>query len=161
MELELPESEVIACLFSLQRHAIEKYVFEAVFKLLAVCKLERNLLVKTCLDFYRVAERQTFKSTGKATLRIRYSGPLTTTERSNTSKLQKLQICLSTSNGNDLKNMIAGELQVSANRLKLISAGKVIEESKMLEAQNLKNGGQIMALFLTTDKETFQVSLFS
>lgn len=47
MELELPESEVIACLFSLQRHAIEKYVFEAVFKLLAVCKLERNLLVKT------------------------------------------------------------------------------------------------------------------
>ncbi len=110
------------------------------------------------LDFCRIAERQTFKSTGKATLRIRYSGQLTNAERSNTTKLQKLQICLSTSNGNDLKNMIAGELQVAANRLKLISAGKVIEENKMLEAQNLKNGGQIMALFLSTDKETFQVS---
>ncbi len=34
MELELPESEIITCLFSLQKHAIEKYVNEAVLKLL-------------------------------------------------------------------------------------------------------------------------------
>lgn len=46
---------------------------------------------------------------------------------------------------------------ISANRIKLISAGKVLDENKTLEQQNLRNGSQIMALFISTDQATFQV----
>ncbi|CAL8106533.1 unnamed protein product [Orchesella dallaii] len=127
VELELAESEVIQCMFALQRHAIEK-----------------------------IAERETFKSTGQATIRIRYSGQLTADEKKVALNVPKLTLTLSTINGKDLKDTIAAKLNVAGNRLKLISAGRVIDENKMLEAQNLKNGSQIMALFISTDKETYQ-----
>src|SRR5258708_2683774 len=103
------ETEVVECLFTLQRNAIEK-----------------------------LAERDHFKSTGLATIRIKFPG------FSNLRDAERIQVNLKETTGKALKTRIAELSSVQENRLKLICAGKVINDATYLEVQNVKNGSQIM-----------------
>lgn len=112
------------------------------------------------LWFFRLAERQTFQTTGLATIRLRYSG-----FKEGKGKLEnvksRLQISLNETTGKELKEKIAGNVGVPVNGLKLIAAGKVVDEGKNLESQNVKNGSQIMVLSVAADHESLQVGWIS
>jgi len=98
-----------------------------------------------------------FKTTGLATIRLRYSG--FQSEKVKTESSNRLQVNVTQTTGKELKSTIAKLISVHENRLKLISAGRVINENQVLGLQNVKNGGQIMVLSVAGDHETLQVSL--
>jgi hypothetical protein len=114
MELEMPQEEVSDCMYSLQRNAIE-----------------------------RLAERQAFQSTGIATVRLRFSGFKQDQDHEKHIKEEdnnRIQVFLSQTTGKQLKEKIAQSIQVSQNALKLICLGKVLDDSRSLDIQNVKNG---------------------
>lgn len=125
-ELELSESEVSECLFTLQRNAIE-----------------------------RLAERDLFKSTGMATVRVKFSGFSTGSVKAGT--IERLQVNLAQMTGKDLKTKIAQQVECDENRLKLICLGRVVNENIVLEQQGVKNGTQVMVLAVTGDQDALQV----
>lgn len=57
--------------------------------------------------------------------------------------------------------MVAQLVDVAANRLKLICSGRVVNETDMLDKQNIKNGSQVMVLSIATDQDSFQVSFIT
>ncbi|CAG7828581.1 unnamed protein product [Allacma fusca] len=122
------EDEVAECLYSLQRNALE-----------------------------RLAERDLFKETGLSTIRLKLSG-FPSSAPSPGNDATRLQINLSSMNGKDLKVEIARTIDMSENQLKLISHGKVIDENKILELQDIRNGAQVMVLFLPVTQESYKDS---
>jgi Ubiquitin-like domain len=55
--------------------------------------------------------------------------------------------------GVDLQKLVAEKLETSSSRVKLIANGKVLDLFKTMDAQNVKNNQQLMALLLTESEE--------
>lgn len=105
----------------------------------------------------RLAERQAYQTTGLATVRLRFSGFKSEKITLDSGGNNRTQVNLAQTTGKQLKERIANSISVSENGLKLICAGKVVDEKTTLELQNVKNGSQIMVLSVATDHETLQV----
>jgi hypothetical protein len=105
-----------------------------------------------------LAERHEFQATGIATVRLRFSG-FSDDKIKPGNMINKIQIFLNTTTGKELKETIGHTVSIPANGLKLICTGKVLDENKTLDMQNVKNGSQIMILSVATDHETLQVCL--
>ncbi|XP_075981937.1 NEDD8 ultimate buster 1-like [Anticarsia gemmatalis] len=87
-----------------------------------------------------------FKETGFATFRVKATIP---GEKPKMLKLQKkLQVM-----GSELIAVIAEEIGVAENRVKVIFNGKVINTSSSLEQQGVKNGALMMALVMAESPE--------
>lgn len=104
----------------------------------------------------RLAERNAFQATGIATVRLRFSG--FSPDKIKADHLtNRIQIFLNETSAKQLKGSIAHTVSIPENGLKLICAGKVLDDNKMLDMQNVKNGSQIMVLSVAMDHETLQV----
>jgi hypothetical protein len=92
--------------------------------------------------------RINFSLSGLATLKIRV--PCKQTNAG--TKLLDVKIKL-TENTENLQQLIANETKIPPNRIKLISAGKVLAPHKTLTEQNIKNYQQILALELSDESK--------
>ncbi|KAK6165393.1 hypothetical protein SNE40_022327 [Patella caerulea] len=91
----------------------------------------------------KLAERNQFQTEGIATLKVKL--PVTQTGRKQVISVKiKLE-----ETGRKLRELVAESSEESAERLKLISTGKVITDDLTLKEQNLKNGSQIMTVLLS------------
>jgi hypothetical protein len=105
-----------------------------------------------------LAERDLFKSTGVATLRVKFSG--FSTDSVKAGNIERLRVNLSEMTGKDLKSQIAQQISVDEHRLKLICLGRVLNENLILEQQNVKNGVQIMVLVVSGDQDALKVIVY-
>lgn len=101
----------------------------------ALSELQSNALEK-------LKQRDRFKESGLASFKIKVVIPKASP------KIIAKEILLSAL-GLDLKDQIAGSINVSSERLKLIANGIVIKDTENLSHQGLKNGQQILAIILT------------
>lgn len=90
----------------------------------------------------RLAERNAFQTTGIATIRLRFSG-FSTTKVKPEDATNKIQLVLGETTGKQLKERIAVTVSSPENGLKIICAGKVLEDNATLALQNVKNGSQV------------------
>lgn len=88
----------------------------------------------------RLKEREVFKQTGLATIKVRVS--------SSVPRVLTIQMLLDET-VSQLTDKIAEKLEIAKNRIKLISRGMVLENSKDLGSQGVKNGAQVMAVILS------------
>lgn len=94
----------------------------------------------------KLSARTKFQSTGIATLKIKVTAGAGTSAPSR--RVFSLEIGLDRC-GYDLKAAVSTSTGLEKMRLKLISAGHVIDDSNTLFSQNIKNGSQILAVVLT------------
>ncbi|CAH0718888.1 unnamed protein product, partial [Brenthis ino] len=94
----------------------------------------------------RAKANEEFKETGCATLRVKATVP---GEKPQVMKFVKQLNVM----GGELASSVAELLNVSSTRVKLIYNGKLINQSKSLEEQGLKNGVQLMALVMEESPE--------
>lgn len=99
-------------------------------------------LQNSALD--KLAAKAKFNETGLASLKVRVPN------QPGGTKLLTIEITL-TSSGSDLQNLVSQKLNVTPSKIKLISAGHVIENFKSLSEQNVKNSQQLLALVLPDD----------
>ncbi|KAL4217081.1 positive regulation of proteasomal ubiquitin-dependent protein catabolic process [Mactra antiquata] len=90
----------------------------------------------------KLAEREKFKSSGLATLKVRVSG-----SQSKHKSGVPVEISL-TVNGSDLRNAVMKILDDVNCLFKMICSGRVINDNISLQEQNIKNGSQILVLCL-------------
>ncbi|XP_076255328.1 NEDD8 ultimate buster 1-like [Rhynchophorus ferrugineus] len=86
-------------------------------------------------------QRSRFQNSGLATLKIKV------VDQGKAPKLLTKEVMLSC-RGNDLKQFICQDILVDLDKLKLISAGKIISANDSLFNQGIKNGQQILAIVL-------------
>ncbi|CAF4764139.1 unnamed protein product [Pieris macdunnoughi] len=96
----------------------------------------------------RSKANEEFKETGCATLRVKAPGR---GEKGVFKVMKKLNVM-----GTELINTICEVLGVENTRLKLIFNGKVINPSRSLEDQGVKNGIQLMALIMAENTEALK-----
>lgn len=95
-----------------------------------------------------LAARTKYRESGLARLRIKVAFARQQQQNSNVNQKNVLiEIALS-STGRELKEKIAEHIGVNVNHLKLITAGCVIHESKLLSDQSIKPFSQVMALIV-------------
>ncbi|XP_067126303.1 NEDD8 ultimate buster 1-like [Centruroides vittatus] len=93
--------------------------------------------------------RTKFRETGLASLRIKLANA-----KNKNSHFQNSVIEISLTNtGQQLKELIAKNMNVNVSCLKLIAVGRVIKEDKALSEQNLKPNSQVMALLVENNIE--------
>ncbi|RZC43159.1 NEDD8 ultimate buster 1-like [Asbolus verrucosus] len=80
-----------------------------------------------------------YKKSGLATLKIKILHP------NSPPRILTKELLLSL-RGNDVKELITKEINVSSNKLKLIHSGKVLNDDENLSSQGVKNGQQILAI---------------
>ncbi|XP_053385428.1 NEDD8 ultimate buster 1-like isoform X2 [Mercenaria mercenaria] len=119
-EIGISESQVAAVLDTLRTHALQK-----------------------------LAEREKYKSSGLATLKIKISGS------QGTKQVMSVEISL-TCKGEELRKKVCDSLDDSARHFKMICSGRVIAEDKTLQEQNIRNGSQILALCLKVSETEAQ-----
>ncbi|CAL1536332.1 unnamed protein product [Lymnaea stagnalis] len=95
----------------------------------------------------KLVEREKFQNLGVATLRVKLTGSLAT-ER-NLRKLVPVE-CRLDITGADLRALVSTKYELNPTQLKLISGGRVIEQNTSLNSQGIKNGSDIMAMFIST-----------
>ncbi|XP_064598397.1 NEDD8 ultimate buster 1-like [Liolophura sinensis] len=97
----------------------------------------------------KLADREKFQKSGLATLKVRLAGQCPNPVKGKSGKaMLSLEVKLN-STGEELKKMISSQVTISAQMLKLICGGRVIEDRQTLEEQRVKNGSQMMAVCLT------------
>lgn len=97
----------------------------------------------------KLDEREKFQSHGLATLRIKIVGPVPAEKASKKSLPLECKLEIS---GADLKELISSQSNLPPSLLKIICRGRVITERKSLEEQGIKNGSDIMAIFMTSSE---------
>uniref|UniRef100_A0A0K8RMC1 Putative adaptor protein nub1 n=1 Tax=Ixodes ricinus TaxID=34613 RepID=A0A0K8RMC1_IXORI len=129
---------------------VERYAAELKLDVIVVLNVLRNLRNHAVT---KLASNQKFKTTGVATLKVKIVNPQ---QKSPPRKeFESIEINLD-ENGKKLRELVASKCSVDSGKIKLISAGKVIQDTCSLKDQSVKNHGQLLALFLT---ETVQESL--
>lgn len=120
-ELGIPEQHTSELLETLRTHALQK-----------------------------LAEREKFKNSGVATLKIKVSG------NQGHKKLISIELSLSCK-GEELRRQVCDLIGDSACHFKLICSGRVINDESTLQEQNVKNGSQILVLCLRVTESEAQV----
>lgn len=95
----------------------------------------------------RLKEREVFRQTGLATIKVRVSGSIP--------QILTIQVILDET-ASQLIDKVAEKVEIVKNRIKLISSGKVLENSKDLGSQGVKNGTQVMAVILSENLSELQ-----
>ncbi|EDS44893.1 conserved hypothetical protein [Culex quinquefasciatus] len=108
----------------------------------ALRKLQQN-----ALD--RLKSKDEFTRTGVATLRVRAP----TQGAANRHFDVK---CKTADPARELATLVAAQVQVDVGRIKLVSAGKVLQLDRTLAEQNVRNGATVMALVLMQSAEAAQ-----
>ncbi|EFA02056.1 NEDD8 ultimate buster 1 [Tribolium castaneum] len=98
----------------------------------ALLELQKNSLEN-------LKQNNHYKESGEATLKIKILHP------NSPPRMLTKELLLSL-RGSDVKEIIAKEINMSRDKLKLIHAGKVLSDSENLSSQGVKNGQQIMAI---------------
>ncbi|XP_074663116.1 NEDD8 ultimate buster 1-like [Tubulanus polymorphus] len=118
-ELNLSEGTVLLALEELRKHALEK-----------------------------LAAKNRFQESGVATLRVKFVGCIPEQLKSGL----KTGIIIETNlniRGNEFKNSVSHMSGIAILKMKLISCGKVIDETSTLTEQHIKNNSQVMAICLS------------
>ncbi|XP_014102311.1 NEDD8 ultimate buster 1 isoform X1 [Bactrocera oleae] len=113
---------------------------------LSNCKLALTELQDGALR--KLAARKEFNETGLATFSVRRIN-----NQEGTQNMLEVK-CDLNALGKDLQGSIAEKLQLNdPNRVKCISAGKIIDPDKTLNAQGLKNNQQLMVIISELDRD--------
>ncbi|CAN7991543.1 unnamed protein product [Ixodes hexagonus] len=122
---------------------VERYAAELKLDVAVVLDVLRTLRSHAVA---KLASNQKFKTTGIAALKVKIVNPQ---QKSTPRKdLELIEINLNES-GQKLRELVASKCCVDPAKIKLISAGKVIQDACSLKDQSVKNNGQLLALFLT------------
>ncbi|XP_018565232.1 NEDD8 ultimate buster 1 isoform X1 [Anoplophora glabripennis] len=110
-------------------------------------KIPLDLCLETLLDLQRNAlenlkQKNRFQESGLATIKIKILLP------DSPPKIITKELLLSMQTS-DLKSIINQEVNFCADRLKLISSGKVLNDAVSLGSQGVKNGQQILAIAIS------------
>ncbi|KAK7113138.1 hypothetical protein V1264_012483 [Littorina saxatilis] len=137
---------------------IKRYAKDLVMKEEIVARALESLRVHALA---KLAERNKFQTTGLATVKVKVPAGLKSSAKRVISLEMSLDKC-----GADLKQAVSTETGMDRMRLKLISAGRVIDDKHPLHAQNIKNGSQVMAVMITdteadVKREEQQIADFS
>ncbi|GFN99706.1 nedd8 ultimate buster 1-like [Plakobranchus ocellatus] len=97
----------------------------------------------------KLDEREKFRSHGLATLRVRVAGPVPAEKASKKPVPLECQLLIS---GSELKSLVSAQFDLSSSLLKLICQGRIITENQSLEEQGIKNGSDILAIFMTSSE---------
>ncbi|XP_055305346.1 NEDD8 ultimate buster 1 [Sitodiplosis mosellana] len=108
------------------------------------CLSAINELQANAID--KLKARDLFNETGVATIKVRVP------DKNTGGRLITVQLKLDLM-VEDLYTDIAGKLELSPNKLKLISAGKMLNRSQTLQDQGIQNNQQIMAIILEMDEK--------
>lgn len=94
---------------------------------------------------HKLAEREKYKKSGLALLKIKMTGQATSA-----GKMQQISLEMSLDvEGKELRDMISHQVSLPPEQLKLICQGRVITNEGTLAAQGLKHGSQMMGLCLS------------
>ncbi|CAH1183807.1 unnamed protein product [Ceutorhynchus assimilis] len=104
------------------------------------CRLIIKELQTNSLE--NLKQKTRFQESGLATLKIKI------VDRGKPARMLIKELML-TCRGSDLKEIICQEISVAADMLKLICAGRVLNNSDPLAKQGVKHGQQILAIILT------------
>ncbi|KAK7498565.1 hypothetical protein BaRGS_00010225 [Batillaria attramentaria] len=127
---------------------IKRYACELAMKEDDVAKSLEHLRLHA---LEKLAERKKFQATGIASLKVKLAAGQGSAKR-----VISIEINLDKT-GADLKQMIAEVTKNERTRLKLICAGRVLNDGDCLRAQNIRNGSQVMVVVLSaTEAEVIQ-----
>ncbi|XP_059173066.1 NEDD8 ultimate buster 1-like isoform X2 [Physella acuta] len=98
----------------------------------------------------KLQEREKFHNLGVATLKVKLTGASPSTS-SGAQQVIPVECSLDIT-GNDFRNCIAAKFDVLPTLLKLICKGRVIDDNISLQQQNIQNGADVMAMFMTSSE---------
>lgn len=99
----------------------------------------------------KLAERNKFQATGIATLKVKVAAG-----QGSAKQVIPLEISIDKT-GADLKQQISEATKKDRSRLKMICAGKVLNDREPLRTQNIRTGSQVMVVILSaTEAEVVQ-----
>lgn len=132
---------------------VERYAAELKLDVIVVLNVLRNLRNHAVT---KLASNQKFKTTGVATLKVKIVNPQ---QKSPPRKeFESIEINLD-ENGKKLRELVASKCSVDSGKIKLISAGKVIQDTCSLKDQSVKVSGIFMYRMKSPPKKAQQTML--
>lgn len=121
---------------------IQRYASELNIDAAIVLEVLKHL---RCHSVEKLAANKRFQATGIASLKVKVLN--SQQECSSRKEFEVIEIDLH-ENGRKLREVVAARCSVDPEKIKFISAGKVIQDTSSLKDQSVKNNGQLLALIL-------------